>query len=93
VASATYTIGVPPPGLTIQSPANNSTVSSPVTVQATDPKASTMQVWVDYQKVYEINATSINTKLTLATGTHRFVVQSLYPGGTSFKVVESITVK
>ena len=80
--------------VTICAPANNSTVSSPVTVvaQATDSSTvSYTQIYVDGTKAYQVTGSSLNTSLTLATGTHTVTVQSADKSG-SFKSTVKISV-
>ncbi len=66
--------------VSICSPLNGSTVSSPVTVSATanDSSAVTaLQVYLDYTKVYEVtNTKTLTTSLSMASGTHRLTVQA-----------------
>jgi hypothetical protein len=80
-------------GLAVYAPLDGSVNPVSVNVQATDPKAVSMQVWVDYAKKYEVSGTFINTNLTLPTGTHRFVVQGVEAGGAVVKVIEKILVQ
>jgi acid phosphatase len=95
----TVSNGSPPPPtsptVSITSPANGSTVSSPVVVSATFNNGGTaqyMKVWVDgVAKFTASNVTSITTPgIALATGSHRITVQAY--NGTLFSSSESITV-
>ena len=60
--------------VTICSPANNATVSSPVSIvaQATDSaKITDTQIYIDRVKQYQIAGGSVSTALPLAAGAHR----------------------
>jgi hypothetical protein len=68
------------PSVNICVPANNSSLSSPFTVQAAANMAnlvSNSQIWLDGAKVYQVNSASVNTSLSTVAGTHRLTVQSL----------------
>ncbi|MES2220019.1 MAG: FG-GAP-like repeat-containing protein [Acidobacteriota bacterium] len=76
-------------GVHICSPSSGSTVSSPVKISATGKVSGTlasMQVWIDGVKKYSIAASTINTTISVAAGTHRFAVLAV---NTSGQVVES----
>jgi len=82
-ATSTTTCSTPSTARTIHicSPANSSTVSSPVQISATAKPGSSaikvMQVYVDGVKKYEKTSTStISTSLSMSTGTHRVTVQA-----------------
>jgi hypothetical protein len=80
--------------VTICSPVNNATLSSPVTVlaQASDSAPVTYsQIYVDGVKAYQIAGASVNTSLTLASGAHRITVQSADSAGT-FKTTINLIV-
>ncbi len=80
--------------IVICSPANNSTVTSPVSIvaQATDSaKITQMQIYIDGAKQYQVAASSVNTSLPLAAGTHRIAVLALDSAGT-FESVVNVTV-
>lgn len=84
------------PSVTICSPTNGSTVTSPVSVVAVSNCSCTvsyMQVYVDGTKVYQVAGGSINTSLSLAGGQHRFVVQAIDSKGGAFKSVIYVTVQ
>ena len=64
--------------VTINSPSAGSTVSSPVQVVAngTSPVGvAAMQIYADHQLVYNVNNSSINTSIPLATGSHYLVIK------------------
>jgi limonene-1,2-epoxide hydrolase len=71
--------------VTICSPANNGTVTSPVNIvaQGTDSKAVTdTQIYIDQVKKYQIAGSSVNTSLPLAAGMHRITVLAQDSAGT-----------
>ena len=71
--------------VTICSPANNATVTSPVNIvaQGTDSSAVTQtQIYIDGVKQYQIAGSSVNTSLPLAVGTHRIAVLAVDSAGT-----------
>ncbi len=74
--------------VTICKPTNGASVTSPVNVVAgTTDKASTvtaMRIYVDNQSVFLTNAASLNTNLTLSTGSHSLVVQAWDAAGAVF---------
>ena len=66
--------------VSVTSPANNSTVSSPVTYTATASSTcasgvAAMGIYVNNQLAYKVNGSSINTSLTLSPGSYTTVVQ------------------
>lgn len=92
--------GCAPPtsaGVHVCSPANNSTVSSPVSVQAASTITGTlarMEVWVDGVKKYtETSSTTLNTTLSLAAGSHRYTVFAVNTAGTKWEQVVYATVQ
>ena len=67
------------PSVTICTPANNATVSSPVSIVAgaTDSKTiQFMQIYVDGVKQYQVSGKQVNTSLAMASGTRRVTVQA-----------------
>lgn len=82
--------------VSICSPANGSTVDSPVEVNAvaTDSAAvSYMQVYLDNVKVFEkTNTKSISTTLSMGTGAHRLTVQAKDASGI-YKTTINFTVE
>ncbi|HEY3927644.1 MAG TPA: alkaline phosphatase family protein [Candidatus Koribacter sp.] len=81
--------------VTICNPASGATVSTPVNVVAgtTDSnKVSYIQIYVDGTRVYSVNASSLNTNVTMTTGSHRLTVQAGDSTGTVFKTTENINV-
>jgi hypothetical protein len=78
----------------ICAPANNSTVTSPVSIvaQATDSKTITQtQIYIDGVKKYQIAGGRVNTSLPLAAATHRIAVLAHDSAG-SFESVVHVTV-
>lgn len=81
-----------PPGLTVTVPRDGaSALTSPVRVTASNPKAVKLEVWVDYHKVKEVYANSIDALVPMTVGKHRFVVRSVDAAGALATVVETIT--
>ena len=82
------------PSVTICTPVAVQKVTSPVHIVAgtTDSKTvKWMQVYVDGAKKYEVLASSLDTSLTMSSGSHRLAVQA--SDGTIFKQVIYITVQ
>src|SRR5581483_5485500 len=82
--------------VTITKPANNAFVSSPVTIQASVPSNSnvyTMQIYVDNVLQYAVSGTTVNTALTMSSGSHYVVAQAWQTGGGIFKTGINIAVK
>ncbi len=90
---------VPPTtGVTVTSPVNNSTVSSPVQYVATATTATcskgvaSMGIYVSNKLVYVVNGSSLNTPLSLAAGAEKTVVEEWdHCGGASYTPI-NITV-
>lgn len=87
------------PGVTVTSPANNSTVTSPVQYTATATAASSctagvsaMGIYVNNQLEYQVNGNNLNTSLTLAPGTYNTVVQEWDNCGGALTTPINITV-
>jgi hypothetical protein len=83
--------------VTIESPANNSTVQSPVLVHATyngTVIATYMKIWVDHVAgQVQHNTNSFTTSLYLASGSHLIEVQALDPStNTIYTTPANITV-
>lgn len=94
--SSSCTLSAVSPSVTICSPANNSSLGSPVAILAgSTDNASTvwlMQIYVDGTKQYEVGANSVNTSLSMAAGTHRITVQAYDKAGSIFKSTVYATV-
>jgi hypothetical protein len=85
------------PGVHVCSPANGSTVSTPVEVKATATITGTlarMELWVDGGKKYtETSSRVLDTSITLGVGSHRFTVIAANTAGTKWQSVVNATVK
>jgi hypothetical protein len=85
------------PGVHVCMPANGSTVSSPVHVQATATITGTLariELWVDGVKKYtETSSKTLNTSISLAAGSHRFGIFAVNTAGTKWQGVSTATVK
>ena len=82
--------------LTVSSPTNGSTASSPVHVAAKSSVSGTlarMEVWVDGVKKYSTTSSTLDTYVTLASGSHRFTVFAVNTAGTKWSKVLYATVK
>jgi phosphatidylinositol-3-phosphatase len=99
------TVPPPPPpgnctttvtGVAVCSPAAGSTVASPVhflaAAKSTHP-ITAMRIYVDNISKFATNASSLDTFLALATGTHSVVVQAWDSTGTVFKTPLTIHVQ
>src|SRR5258708_10256975 len=87
ITKQSVTVNVIAVPVTISTPANSATVSSPVAVQASVPSNSliyAMQIYVDNLLVYNTSGQSIATSLSLPSGIHSLVVKAWdTSGGTS----------
>ncbi len=85
------------PSVTICAPAPNSTVTSPVNISAGSTESAAtvtnMYVWVDGLKQWTSSGGTLNTSLTMSTGTHRVVVQAKDSTGHYFQSAEYVTVQ
>jgi hypothetical protein len=93
-----FTVGATVAGttVTINAPANNATVSSPVRVSASvtsDKTISYTQVYVDGVAKYTINSQTIDVNLPLASGAHRITVQAKDNAGVFTKSTINVTVQ
>jgi hypothetical protein len=52
-----------------------------------------MQVWVDGVKKYSVAASTINTTLSVAAGTHRFAVLAVNTAGQVVESTSNVTVQ
>ena len=74
--------------VTVTSLTNGSTVSAPVQVTSTSSSSHSIVqtiVYVDNKNAYQTSTGTVNTSLTVATGSHTMVVQSWDSGGTVLK--------
>jgi hypothetical protein len=89
------TLNTASPSVTICTPDNNATVTSPVTVSAgtTDSKPVTKtQLFVDGIQKFTASSGTLKTSISLSAGTHRLTVQATDTAGTIFKQTIYITV-
>jgi phosphatidylinositol-3-phosphatase len=89
-------INVLPITVAITSPPANATVDSPVHIQASAPKDSTvftMQVYVDNVLQYQVDGTAADVWLSMSAGQHYIVGQAWDTGGLTWKTGEYITVR
>lgn len=90
------TAGSISPSLTICSPANNATVSSPVRVTSASKDSvavSFLQIYVDGIAVLTRNGSTLDNAVTMAKGVRRVTVQAKDTKGVIFKQTINITVK
>jgi len=83
------------PSENICTPANNASVSSPITVQAAAHMANAVnssQVWLDGVKVYQVPSASVNTSIAAAAGTHRLTVQTIDVANIIAKQTVNVTI-
>ncbi len=83
------------PSVTICTPTNGATVSSPVHIVAGTTSTSSvksMKIYVDNVLAYSVAANQLDTQLTMATGKHYVVVQAWNTAGQVFKTSINITV-
>ncbi len=97
--SATVTVTAPavPGAVTVLSPANGATVSSPVHFVASATAnagntISSMRIYVEGTSAYTVYAAALDTWLSISPGTHSVVVQSWDNTGIVYKNAFAITV-
>jgi hypothetical protein len=83
--------------VTISSPASGATVSSPIkfvasAVSSTTYPITAMRIYVDSVSMYTVNASSLSTSISLATGSHNVTIVAWDGTGKSYSKAESITV-
>jgi phospholipase C len=86
-------------GVSVSSPANGATVTSPVhyvasaTTSTCSKGVASMGIYVNNKLVYVVNKTTLNTQLSLATGSEHTVVEEWdHCGGASYTTI-NLTVK
>jgi hypothetical protein len=84
-------------GISVAAPANGSTLASPVQFAATaiaptGRTISAFRIYIDNQSAYQANASSVNTSLSLSSGSHSVVFQAWDNNGAVYKQPLSITV-
>lgn len=85
----------PTPSVTICSPANGASVTSPVNVTAATKSATqvtAMKVYDNGVQVFATSSSSVNTNLTMTAGSHTITVNAWNTGGQVFKSAVNITV-
>jgi hypothetical protein len=94
-AAAPCTLNPASPSVTICTPANGATVSSPVTLTAgtTDNAhpVTAMIAYVDNNSVDKVNANQLSTSLTLTSGQHNITVNAWDSSGAVFKSTVIVT--
>lgn len=95
-AQATATVSVTAnPTLTVTQPLNNSTVPGPIHVVANGSAPSgvdALQIYLDHTLVYQINASSMDTTVSAAAGTHLLVVKLWDKLGNAYMQSLNVTV-
>lgn len=93
-AQAQCTLNPTDPSVTICTPTDGATVSSPMRLVAGTTSSSpvtSIKVYVDYVAVYQVAARQVDTTLTLTPGKHRINVQAWNKAGGVFKQVIFVT--
>jgi hypothetical protein len=96
VSSASCALSAVPERVTICSPANGSTVSSPVHVNAgatSNFTVTAMQIYLDNVFYGQANGSSIDTDVPISSGSHTIVVKAWTNLGTNFFTGAAITVQ
>lgn len=96
VATGTVIVATASGGVQILAPAHGASVGSPVRITATASAAkpiTTMHVYVDHVRVYQVNAANLDTSLAMALGSRFVVVQAWDNAGTVYKSSVTITVR
>ena len=80
----------------VNSPANNSNVTSPVSIKATATSSvsaiNTMLVYVENTLAYSTSGNTVNTAIDMTPGSHRITVQGADGNGTWYKNQVSVNV-
>jgi hypothetical protein len=97
--SVTVNITAPAVGVTFTSPKTGATTGSPVQVVASattgnssDPIGA-MRIYVDDQSVYTVQGASINTSVTMSSGSHQIVIVAWDKVGASWTKDATINVQ
>ena len=94
--TAYVTVGsVQTSGITMTSPGNGATVVNPVAVKATATSTvgiSFIELWVDGVKKLQVSGNTMNTTITLSSGSHRVTTQAKDANGMYYKATATITV-
>ncbi len=94
-STAPCTLSSTNPSVTICTPTNGATVTSPVHIVAGTTSSSTvtaMKIYVDNNISYSVNASQIDTQIAMPAGSHYVVVQAWNSAGQVFKSPINITV-
>ena len=81
--------------ITISAPAANASVTSPVTIRASAPTTSpvqVMQIFVDGTSAYKVSGRVVDTSLTLSSGKHYIVVKGSDQWGNNWSNAEYVNV-
>jgi len=87
--------GPPPRGVSVSSPADGSTVTSPIHVVASETSgtATDMQIYLDGGLVFDqANVTAIDTTVAAGAGGHQVAVKAWYADGTNQLTIVNVTV-
>jgi len=81
----------------VTAPVSGSTVASPVHFVASaqapaNRHITAMRIYVDYQSVYTVSSSSLNTYVTMTQGSHKATVQAWDSSGSVYKKWLSLTV-
>jgi Big-like domain-containing protein len=82
-------------GVTVTSPSNGSTVTSPahfVASASSGAPITTMRIYVDGVSAYTVSGAKIDTSVSMAAGTHNVVVQAWDSTGAVFKAPLTVSV-
>lgn len=89
------TVTVNAPTVIVSSPADGTTVSSPVHVAATGFSGYTvtaMQIYLDFKLIYQIKSSNLDTLVTMGAGTHTLIVKGWDSSGRNFTQSLTVTV-
>jgi hypothetical protein len=93
-ASQTFTVRAG--AVTITSPADGATVTSPIHVVASESSslsATAMKVYLDGTGVYTVNnSDTVDTSVTAGSGAHQITVKAWYADGTASQRTVNVTV-
>ena len=93
----TCTLSTADPSVTICSPANNATATSPVTITASTRNSTAtvvnMFIWVDGVKQWTGSGSTVNTALPMAKGMRRMTVQARDSSGRYFQSTVYVNVQ
>ena len=95
VPTQTCTLNPASPSVTICTPVNNASVTSPVAITGgtTDTKTvSYVQLFIDGKGSTKQTGSSFNSSVSLTTGAHRLTLQAKDTGGAVFKQTINVTV-